>query len=198
MLEPLGVALHALDLGHVKVGMTVGVFGCGPIGLLLLQAARAAGATVIASELLAHRREAAHRLGADDVIDPTSDHDRARIDQSVDVAFDASGTDAAIETALVAARPGARVVLAGIPDEDRTTFQASLARRKGLSLVLARRMNHVYPRAIRLVEQGHVDVRSVVTHHYPLDQIAAALTTAVARDGLKVVVHPSDPHPPAR
>jgi L-iditol 2-dehydrogenase len=198
LLEPLGVALHALDLGQVKLGMTVGVFGCGPIGLLLIQAARAAGATVIASELLGHRRDAARRLGADDVTDPASDQDGGRIANRVDVAFEAAGTDEAIETALAAARPGARVVLAGIPDHDHTTFKASLARRKGLSLVLSRRMNHVYPRAIRLVEQGHIDVRSVVTHRYQLDEIDAALKTAVAREGLKVVVHPSDPHPPAR
>jgi L-iditol 2-dehydrogenase len=195
MLEPLGIALHALDLGHVKLGMTIGVFGCGPIGLFLVQAARAAGAaSVVASEPLAHRRDAAHRLGADDVIDPRSDHELAHIEDTVDVAFDAAGSDEAIEAALLAARPGARVVLAGIPDDDRTTFRASLARRKGLSLVLARRMNHTYPRAIRLVERGHVDVRSVVTHHYPLEQIAAALSTAVAREGLKVMVHP---HPSA-
>ena len=70
-----------------------------------------------------------------------------------------------------------------------TQDRASLARRKGLSLILARRMNRVYPRAIRLVKQGGVDVRPLVPHPYPLEQIAAALTTAVAREGLKVVVH---------
>ncbi len=44
MLEPLGVAIHAVDLAHLRVGMSVGVFGCGPIGLLILQLARLAGA----------------------------------------------------------------------------------------------------------------------------------------------------------
>src|SRR5205814_1852520 len=43
MLEPLGVALHAMDLGHVRPGDTVGVFGCGPIGLLMIQIARLGG-----------------------------------------------------------------------------------------------------------------------------------------------------------
>ena len=45
MLEPLGVAIHSVDLGKIRTGMTVGLYGCGPIGLLVLQAARAAGAT---------------------------------------------------------------------------------------------------------------------------------------------------------
>lgn len=57
MLEPLGVALHAYDLGKVQVGAAVAVIGCGPIGLCLVQLARAAGAShVVAIEPLAHRR----------------------------------------------------------------------------------------------------------------------------------------------
>ena len=59
------------------------------------------------------------------------------------------------------ARPGARVVLVGIPSDDRTSFGAGLARRRGLTIVMVRRMNAVYPRAIRLVERGLVDVDSL-------------------------------------
>ncbi len=65
MLEPLGVAIHAVDLGKLKAGMTVGVFGCGPIGLLIIQMAKLSGAAnIIATDKLAHRVEAAKRLGA--------------------------------------------------------------------------------------------------------------------------------------
>jgi L-iditol 2-dehydrogenase len=198
MLEPLGVALHALDLGRVRVGTTVGVFGCGPIGLLLVQLARLAGATtVIAADPLRHRRDAAARLGADQVWDPDRGQDLAGFVASVaglgvDVAFDMAGTDAAVHDTLIAARPGARVVLVGIPDGDTTTFRASLARRKGLSLILARRMNETYPRAIRLVQQGRVDVTSLVTERYPIDATPEAFAAAVSRRGLKVVVEPSN------
>src|SRR6266545_4907659 len=65
LLEPLGVAIHAVDLGKLKAGMTVGVFGCGPIGLLILQIAKLSGAaTIIATDKFAHRVEAAKALGA--------------------------------------------------------------------------------------------------------------------------------------
>jgi L-iditol 2-dehydrogenase len=87
-------------------------------------------------------------------------------------------------------RPGGRVVLVGIPDEDRTSFRASLARRKGLTLLLSRRMGEVYPRAIRLVERGIVDVRTVVTHRFDLADAPAAFDAAAARIGHKVVVRP--------
>jgi len=196
MLEPLGVGVHALDLGHQRIASTVAVLGCGPIGLCLVQLARAAGATlVVAADPLAHRREAAARLGADVVLpaDPaafTAGLAEATRGRGVDVVYEAAGTDAAVALAVDAARPGARVVLAGIPDADHTSFSASTARRKGLTLVMVRRMKEVYPRSTALVERGLVDVRSVVTHTFALGDVAAAFGTAVAREGLKVIVDP--------
>jgi L-iditol 2-dehydrogenase len=207
MLEPLGVAVHAADLAHLRPGARVVVTGCGPLGLLLVQVARAAGATtVVASDPLPHRREAALRLGADVALDPrdggsspadgsasalTAASWRDATGGGADVAFEVAGTDGAVHDALVAARPGARVVLVGIPDGDTTTFVASLARRKGLTLVLARRMKDVYPRAERLVTAGLVDVTSLVTSRFPLARTGEAFAAAAERRGLKVVVAPT-------
>ncbi|WP_127503352.1 zinc-dependent alcohol dehydrogenase [Actinoplanes solisilvae] len=182
MLEPLGVALHALDLGHVRMASTVAVVGCGPIGLLLVQLAARHGATrVLAAEPLPHRLAAALEFGAV----PASG------DPVADVVFEVSGSPAAVDTALRLAKPGARVVLVGIPDGDHTTFSASIARRKGLTLVLARRMGEVYPRAIDLAASGAVDLASVVSDVHGLSDVAEAFAAAAARTGLKVVVHPN-------
>lgn len=198
MLEPLGVAVHAHDLGHQHLAATVLVVGCGPIGLCLVQVAKAAGAArVLAVDPLPHRAEAALRLGADAVLphDP-DDFSAALKDETggrgVDVAFEAVGSDAAIALAVEAAMPGSRVVLAGIPDVDSSSFKASVARRKGLTLVLVRRMKDVYPRAAALVERGLVDVRSMVTDTFDLQDAGKAFGSAVARRGLKVVVTPTD------
>lgn len=197
VLEPLGVAVHAIDLGHVALGATVAVVGCGPIGLLLIQAVRAAGATtVVAVEPLAHRREAATTFGADVVLDAVEADDRGLLRNSLsgrgaDVVFEVAGSVAAVETAMHAARPGGRVVLVGIPDDDRTTFTASVARRKGLTIAIARRMKDVYPRAIDLVQRKIVDAAAVVTHRFPLGGVHDAFQAAAARGGLKVIVQPS-------
>ena len=189
LLEPLGVALHAFDLGHVHLGDDVAVIGCGPIGLLLIQVLRSAGArSVLAVEPLAHRRSAGERAGADAVLTP--EELEASSTLSVDVAFEVAGPDAAVDAAINVARPGARVVLAGIPTEDRTSFRASAARRKGLTLVMVRRVNDAYPRAIRLVEAGHVELDWLVTERFPLARVAEAFTAAAARRGLKVIVEP--------
>jgi len=198
MLEPLGVALHSFDLGHVRLGASVAVVGCGPIGLLLLQLARAAGCDpVIAVEPLAHRRNRAVELGADVVLEPTAGLPGALADagvpDGVDVAFEIAGTDPAVDVAMRLARPGGRVVLAGIPATDSTTFPASVARRKGLTFALVRRMKETYPRALRMVERGLVDVDSIVSHRFALSNVAEAFATAAARTGHKVIVVPTQP-----
>src|SRR4029079_5434012 len=144
-----------------------------------------------------HRRDAALRFGADVALGSTEAGDDMLLAEALsgagarlgaDVVFEMAGSDSAVEAAVRAARPGARVVLGGIPDGDRTSFQASTARRKGLTLLLVRRMNEAYPRAIRLVEQGLIDISSIVSHRYPLERAAEAFAVAADRQGLKVVL----------
>ena len=194
MLEPLGVAIHTVDLGKLKAGMTVGVFGCGPIGLLILQMAKLAGASnLIATDKLAHRLEAAKRFGAIHAFSAEEGGELAQIEavtngRGVDVAFEAAGAQDSVDTCFEAVAPGGKVVLAGIPNDDRTSFSASTARRKGLTIKLVRRMKHTYPRAIELVTKGLVDVRSLVTHRFPLEDAQEAFRVAERREGLKIVI----------
>jgi L-iditol 2-dehydrogenase len=202
MLEPLGVAIHSVDLGKLKAGMTVGVFGCGPIGLLIIQLARRMGATnIVATDLLPHRVDAAKNLGAhhalltesgsgmEEPASSTVEMIRAAAQgREMDVVFEAAGEQQAVDTAFDAVLPGGRVVLVGIPDKDRTSFRASTARRKGLTIKMVRRMKHTYPRAIDLVSKGLVDVRSLVTHRFPLEQTTEAFQVAARREGLKVMI----------
>ena len=196
MLEPFGVALHAVDLGHVKPGMNVGVFGCGPIGLLIVQLARVAGATtIIAADKLPHRLDAAQSFGATAVLQTAEGQEAGQVlaamrGRGVDVAFEVAGANAAVEVAVAAAKPGARVVLVGIPPDDRTAFTASVARRKGLTIKLSRRMKHTYPRAIQLAVSGKIDLRTLVTHRFPLAEFQKAFATAQKRDGLKIIIEP--------
>jgi L-iditol 2-dehydrogenase len=194
MLEPLGVAIHTVDLGKLRAGMTVGVFGCGPIGLMIIQMAKLSGAAgILATDKLEHRVDAAKGFGATHAYLAKEGHELEEIQaatqgRGVDVAFEAAGTQDAVDMAFAAVSTGGKVILAGIPDDDRTSFSASIARRKGLTIRLVRRMKHTYPRAIELVSKGLVDVRSVVTHRFPLEQAAEAFRTAERREGLKVLI----------
>jgi L-iditol 2-dehydrogenase len=196
MLEPLGVAIHAVDLGHVPVGGSVAVFGCGPIGLLILAVARLVAGRLFATDLASvpHRLDAARALGAEvlpaDGAEGRAIREACGRDGGVDVAFEAAGVQATTDAAIDAARPGGRVVIAGIPSETRTSFVAGIARRKGLTIALSRRMGEVYPRAIALVASGRVDVRSLVTHRFPLADVDEAFAAAIRRAGHKVIVEP--------
>lgn len=194
MLEPLGVAIHSVDLGKIKAGITVGVFGCGPIGLLIIQMAKLSGAAnIIATDKLAHRVDAAKGFGVSHAFLAADGRElgeiRAATDgRGVDVAFEAAGEQEAVDASVAAVTPGGKVILAGIPADDHTSFSASTARRKGLTIKLVRRMKHTYPRAIDLVTKGLVDVRSLVTHRFPLDQAVEAFQVAARREGLKVII----------
>jgi len=182
MLEPLGVALHAIDLVGDIEGASVGVIGCGPIGLLLIAALRRLGAgRIVATDPLAHRAGAAVAMGAKDL----------HGEDGLDVVFESAGTDPALHTALTVAGPGGRVVLIGIPDGDRTSYVASLARRKELTLVVCRRMlPGDLVRAAEVASSGLSGLESMVTHRYPISEAAKAFRVLVGRVGLKVMITP--------
>jgi L-iditol 2-dehydrogenase len=164
---------------------------------LILQLARLAGATpIIGTDRLVHRVEAAKALGAEHAFPAQAKDEIQEIrsvtgGRGVDAAFEVAGEQGAVDAAFATATPGGTVILAGIPEDDQTSFQASVARRKGLTIKMVRRMKHTYPRAIRLVESGLIDVRSLVTHRFPLSKAAEAFDVARRREGLKVVVEPT-------
>jgi len=196
LLEPLGVAIHALDLAKIEIGMRAGVIGCGPIGLMLTQLLRLKGASqVIVVEKLPHRLEAAGQYGATHSLSAEEGAEAGEIlaiteGEGLDVCIESAGDNQAVETAVETARPGARVILVGIPTVDQTIFRASTARRKGLTIKLCRRMKFTYPLAIQFVESGQIDVASLVTHKYAIQDYRQAIRTATQRQGLKVVIEP--------
>jgi L-iditol 2-dehydrogenase len=195
LVEPLAIGVHALDLAGLEAGAAVAVLGAGPIGLLIVALAREAGArTIVATDPLPHRLDAARALGATAAIDPAeTDTVRAAIgDARADVVFEAAGEQGAVDDAIELAAPGATVVLVGIPGDDRTAFRASVARRKGLVLKLTRRSTaSAFERAVDLANRRQIDLRSLVTLRVPLDDAQRGFDALVERSGIKVVVEPS-------
>ena len=191
LLEPLGIALHAVDLAHLKPGQTIAVLGGGPIGLLIAAVARAGGASAIyMTEPLSDRRRFALAYTADAVFDPAETDVVAEIKRltggrGVDVAFEAAGAPETPQQAAAVARVGGKVILAGIPADDTLTLNAGTVRQKGLTIKLVRRMKHTYPRAIRLVQTGQVDILPLATHFFPLERIAEAFELVASyQDGV--------------
>ena len=195
LLEPLGVAIHAVDFAKLRVGHSVAIIGAGPIALLILQLARLAGAgPIFITDRLPWRLKLAQKWGGIPIRCDRENVTKRVLQEThnrgVDVAIEAAWADESVAEAAELARHGGRVVLVGIPGDDRLALKHSTARRKGLTIVLSRRMKHCYPRAIRLAEQGRVNLRGLVSHRFPLKRAAEAfkLNAAYKDHVVKVII----------
>jgi L-iditol 2-dehydrogenase len=197
LLEPLGVALHAIDLGKLQLERSVAVLGCGPIGLMLIRLAALSGADPIyAFDCFDWRVQKAKAWGATeawklDGIDPVAVINDVTQGRGIDVVYEAAWADHSIAQAAEMARLGGRVVLVGIPSDDEIQMKHSTARRKGLTIKMSRRMKHTYPRAIRLVTEApdKVDLDALVSHRFALrDAPKAYAMNAAYENGVQKVV----------
>ncbi len=139
MLEPLGVAIYAHDLVRILPRMQVGVFGCGPIGLLLIQLLKLKRPRMIAvSDRLEHRLRKAESLGSDLQLLVDQDGYPKQLNQQIgnrglDIVFETAGEPEAVESAVAAARPGGTVVIVGIPARDQSNILCLDCTQKGTS-----------------------------------------------------------------
>jgi L-iditol 2-dehydrogenase len=190
LIEPLGVALHAVDLAKIRVSDTVAIIGAGPIGLMILQLVRLSGASaVFVTDKFPWRLALAERWGARPILSdgpgPVGVVSRETLGRGVDVAIEAAWADHSIAQAADMARLGGRVVLVGIPGDDGLAMKHSTARRKGLTIRLSRRMKHIHRRAIGLILDGRVDLAALVSHRFPLTHAAEAFRlNAAYEDGV--------------
>jgi L-iditol 2-dehydrogenase len=194
MLEPLGVAIHAVDLAKPKGDERIAVLGCGPIGLLVMQVLQASGQhEIIAVDPLEHRRAMALELGAAAVLDRGEEVPGVTDREGCRLVIEATNSPDGFRDAVLASKIGGRIVLAGIPDGNIYTLPAAEARRRGLKIKFARRMGEVYQRAIDLVDRGLVDVAPLVTNEISLSAGPDAFRDHAANaPGLvKTVIYPN-------
>lgn len=179
LLETLGVAIHAVDLGKLRVANSVAVIGCGPVGMLIIALAKLAGSSAVyAFDKFPWRVEKARKWGAQAYnvhdVDPLKTLMKETGGRGTDVVFEAAWADESVQLAADMTRVGGRLVLVGIPGDDRLAMHHSTARRKGLTIMMARRMKHTYPRAIHLATSGALDLEDLISETVPLQDAPAA------------------------
>lgn len=176
MIEPLAVAIHSVELAAPKPGETAAVLGLGPIGLLVAQVAKLSGVRVLfGTDLHDYRVAAGERYGIDcpfsaakkNTVDTIMSETKGR---GADIVFDCARSLETPEQACEIASPAGRCVLTGISGEDYGSLPVEVARRKELTLTWCRRFKYNFPAAIDLAASGKVDIRSLVTHSFPLDR----------------------------
>jgi len=185
LLEPLGIAIHAVDLARIRVANSVAILGAGAIGLTILQLIRLSGAMpIFISDKFSWRLALAKEFGGIpincDEVDPVQAVEMATGGQGVDVAIEAAWADHSVQQAAEMVRLGGRLVIVGISEHDMLEFRHSTVRRKGVTIRLARRMKHTYPRSMRLFQNGAVDLLGMVSHRFPLEKTAEAFALNAA------------------
>lgn len=195
MLEPVTIALHAVDQGGVIPGKTVAICGGGTIGLLVQQIAMKAGAArVLVSDPMPEKREMAERYGADRTVDPVAE-DLVAVGRDLtegrgfDVVFECSGNLTAAGQSVSLADKCGTVVWVGVYHEDAEIpvnpyylFANELTIR---SSILA---PYVFPRALKLLSK--LDLDPMITEIVPLEDIAKALAGRKTSTAIKILVKP--------
>jgi Zn-dependent alcohol dehydrogenase len=188
-----------LNTAKVEPGATVLVLGLGGIGLSVVQGARVAGASrVIGSDPLSERRDAALRLGATDVIDPSSQDVASRVtaltEIGADYAFEAAGKAALVEVGLAATRPGGTTVCVGAPSiEESITISPAVLfttmEKKLLGCLLGSSNSlREIPRLLALWRTGQLDLEALITARRPLDEVDDAFADLEAGRGIRTVI----------
>ncbi|MFE2031695.1 NAD(P)-dependent alcohol dehydrogenase [Streptomyces scopuliridis] len=191
LIEPLAVAVWAVRRAGVEFGDRVLVTGAGPIGVLVMQVARAAGATeVIVTDVNDARLDRALALGASAVINTA---ERAPDLTGIDRLLECSAHPAALWQGLRTLRPAGRAIVVGQAPPSVDGLPLAHLQRWEIELSTAFRSAHAFPTAIALAAEGRVDLVGVLTGRFPLDLAADALRAPGADPAhLKVVVRPGD------
>lgn len=193
MTEPISCCLHGIDLCNIKAGDTVLVIGGGPIGMIMMQLAKNAGASkVIMSEPVEEKREQALKLGATKTIDPLHEDVEAVLAEyceNVNVVIECVGNVHTQADAVRFAGKGATIMYFGLAaPEESFPIRPDDIFKKELHITSSYINPYSFERAIQILESGTVELESMITNVVPLDDIADVFTKPEYRRTGKVMI----------
>jgi len=197
IFEPLGTSVRACD--EVKVtGKNVLVVGCGPIGLMTINAAKAFGAaTIIATDVIDYRLNLAKEVGATVTINSKEINSVERIMEltngvGVDAFIDASGNTYAINDAFRSLRKGGHVALIGLPSKPLEIDLVSQVVFKEATIIgiHGRKMFETWTLMSNLLDKGLLDVSPILTHSLKLEEFAEGFDILEKGLGGKIILLP--------
>ena len=188
-----------LNTAGVTAGATMAVLGCGGVGQAAIQGGRVAGAArIIAVDPVAMKRDQALKLGATDAIDPAAGDPVEAVREltgglGVDYAFEVTGVPAVVAQAFAMARRGGTAVAVGMPRHDAvislSPFELFSAEKRLQGCFYgSAQVRRDFPRLIRLVEAGRLDIAASVSHHMDLADVNAALDLLQAGEAIRTIL----------
>ncbi len=196
--EPMGNAVHTVLNGDVA-GKNVAIIGCGPIGLMAVGVAKAAGASqVLAFDLNPYRLELAEKMGATTIInskemDPVAKAKELTDGHGVDVVCEMSGHPIAMDQGFKMITNGGRVSILSLPVKPVTLDVTNDIVFKGIEVqgIAGRKMFETWQQVSRLLQSNQVDVTPIITHHLPMEDFEKGFQLMNEGKCGKVVLHPN-------
>lgn len=183
--EPLAIGLYAVKQSIPMKGARVGILGFGPIGMSVMLSAQALGAKeVYVTDKIDDRLEIAKNSGArltanpdkEDVVEQIS----AKVPELLDVVFECCGQQDAIDQAVDLLKPGGKLMIIGIPEFERWSFQVDTSRRKELCIQHVRRQNEAVQPALDMMAAGEISVAAMPTHRFSFERSKEAFDLVAA------------------
>lgn len=193
LIEPLATPVHAAALAGDLTGKAVLIHGCGTIGLLMLAAARAAGARrIVMSDLLEAKRAVAAEVGADATIDAASetfvDDAFAALGETADVVFDCVSIQSTVAASTRIVSKAGTIVIVGVPSRPVEVDLPTVQDRQIAVLGAATYVLKDYEAAIEIIRSGAVDPAVMLTSRFPYSEVQHAFDLASTGAEIKVVV----------
>ncbi|MGC0239074.1 zinc-dependent alcohol dehydrogenase [Arthrobacter sp. SD76] len=193
LIEPLSTPVHAVRLSGGVEGKAVVIIGAGTIGLLVLAAARYAGARkIVVTDMLPSKRERALRLGADAVLAADRadliEAVRAELGESADVVFDCVSIQSTVDLSVKLASKGGTVMVVGVPAKPVTVALPELQDLQVRLQGSATYMPEDYEEALKIIQAGKVTAEDFITSQFSFDDVAEAFRASAGGEEVKVVL----------
>ncbi len=189
LAEPAAVAIHAVKRAQFRLGATGVIVGAGPIGLLVLEAFKAAGGgRAVCIDIQDGRLEKAKKVGADKVINSKKDTDELK--NLGDVVFETAGNKQTTAQLFQLAKPGGCAVQVGWPNGNIVDMNIADMMDKELDYKSINRYANVFDTAIIWLGDGRINGKEMITHRFPLDRGKEAFEWALnhPQETVKVIV----------
>ena len=196
MIEPLSCAIHGIKRIGLRAGDEVLIFGCGPIGLMLMQVCKKSGASrVIMADVSRKKLETAERLGAGAALLNNGGFEaglKKLFPFGADVVIDATGIPQVVQNMSAHVKDAGKLLFFGVcPPDSRISINPYEVYKRELTIYGTFSLLHDFPSAIKLLQSGSIDVRSLASHQFSLSEFMQGFNLMLEHgDFLKILIKP--------
>jgi L-iditol 2-dehydrogenase len=192
--EPLSIGVYSVKKSIEMKGARVGILGFGPVGMSVMLAAKAKGATIFyVTDKVNSRLSIAKKEGTTLTVNPLNEDVIKKITQkeplALDVVFECCGQQEAFDQAVDLLKPGGKLMVVGIPEFDRWSMNVEKTRRREITIQFIRRQVDCVESSLEMMKNGKINVSNMITHRFPFKNTKEAFDLVAGyKDGVMKAV----------